>query len=678
MHNNMIILFIGISTFSSFTNQVIAKEIFYNKNQKIILSDSIQPGDDFYNYVNNNWINNAKIPNGMPRINSFIDLYLILEKQLQHIINELQIINESKLDHNQRNIRNLYLSYINKDIIEKIGILPIKNDLKTIKQAKNHNEISNLMTSPYYSSIINYWVDLDAKNPKEYILYISQGNLELPNRNYYLENSDQMKKIRKDYYNYITIILKKLGENNVNNRAKKILELEKSIAKIHWTPEEQRDTIKNYNAMSLQEMKNFTNGFNWDFFIKKNKLNEEKLKKIIVETDSSVQNTIKIFLNTQISTIKDYLILKHINRYAGFLNKEFFDIHFNFFSKKLYGIKKQRTRKQKALQIINSLQGEALGKIYVKKYFNQNSKEKIQELVNNIRKTFSERLKNNNWMDSFTQQEALKKLDNFSIKIGYPDKWNDFSDINLNSKTLINNYKQILKWNNKNTLSKLGQPNRKWEWEMTPQTVNAYFNPVQNEIVFPAAILQAPFFDCNVDPAYNYGSIGAVIAHEMGHAFDDQGSLYDSTGQLRNWWSDTAKNNFKEKTKKLINQYNTFEVNGKKINGNLTLGENIGDLGGLNIALNSYKHYTKKNYLKKSQKNNYKIGLQYFFISWARIWRELSNKESELNRIITDPHSPYKFRTNGVIRNIEEWYIAFDVNENNKLYLKPEERVFIW
>ncbi|CRK85871.1 Neutral endopeptidase [Candidatus Providencia siddallii] len=678
MHSNILAICVGISTMSYLTPQLLAKEISYG-NQKIVLSDSINPGNDFYHYVNNDWIKNTQIPDGNARYNSFIELYLNSEKQIQSIIDQLQNTPENELNQNQRNIRNLYLSYLNESYIEKIGISPILCDLKAIKEAKNHNEISHLMMLPNYNSLINYWVDPDAKNSKIYVLYISQGNLGLPNRDFYLKNSKEIKEVRKNYFDYISLILKNAGEKNVNNKAKKIINLEKSIAKIHWSPEDRRNTIKNYHSMSLEEVKKFTNGFDLSNFIKKNNLTDKSLKKIIVETDDAVAETIKIFINTPISTIKDYLIFRYLNKYASFLNKNFSDAHFNFFSNKLNGIKNKRTRKEYAIQMVNSLQGEPLGEIYVKKYFDKESKEKIQDLVNRIRNTFNLRLKNNNWMDFSTRKEALKKLERFTIKIGYPDKWNDFSNINFTQKELISNYKQILNWNHKNMLSKIGQPIRNWEWEMTPQTVNAYFNPVQNEIVLPAAILQAPFFDKNVDYAYNYGSIGAVIAHEMGHGFDDQGSLYDSTGELRDWWQNSAKVHFKEKTNKLIKQYNAFKINGQKINGYLTLGENIGDLGGLTIVLDAYKQFIKDNYLTcEAPIIDNTTGIQRLFISWARTWRELSNEESQRNRIMTDPHSPYKFRTNGVVRNIDDWYTAFGINKNNELFLEPNQRVYIW
>ncbi|NIH05073.1 M13 family metallopeptidase [Providencia rettgeri] len=677
MRINILALIIGMSTIS-FAPQLLAKEVSYGQ-QKIVLSDSINPGNDFYRYVNEDWISKAKIPTGMPRINSFVDLYLNTEKQTQSIIDELQKIPENSLSHNQRNIRNLYLSYLNEEAIEKSGLSPIQHDLDAIKKAKDHNEISALMTQPDYKSLISYWVDLDAKAPDTYVLYLGQGGLGLPNRNYYLEDTPQMKDIRQSYIAYIGTMLKLAGETGVEQKAQKIFDLEKSLATVHWSPEARRDTLKNYHTMSLDEMKKYTQGFDWDAFISSRKLTDKQLEKVIVETDSAVEQTAKIFADTPISTLKDYLTFQYISEHARYLNKTVADAQFDFYSKKLNGVEKQRTRQERALQTVNSLQGEPLGQIYVEKYFDPQSKEKIKDLVSYVRGTFNERLKDNDWMDDTTRQEALKKLEQFTVKVGYPDQWNDFSTINLNPNTLLDNYKQVLAWSYDDMISKIGQPVRKWEWGMTPQTVNAYFNPVQNEIVFPAAILQAPFFDPNVDPAYNYGAIGAVIGHEMGHGFDDQGSLYDGTGQLRNWWSDSAKEHFKQKTEKLVEQYNGFAVDDLNVNGQLTLGENIGDLGGLNIALSAYKQFVKENYPNgEAPIIDGTTGLQRFFIAWARTWQELSNKESERNKIMTDPHSPNQFRANGVVRNIDDWYQTFGVDKDSALYLAPEQRIRIW
>lgn len=677
MQKKILALLISMSTIA-IAPSLYAKEVSYG-DQKIVLSDNIASGDDFYRYVNQDWISKAKIPTGMPRINSFVELYLTTEKQLQSIIDQLQSSPEKELNHNQRNIRNLYVSYLNEDAIEKIGISPLKDDLDAITNAKNHNDISKLMALPAYTPFISYWVDLDAKQPDTYVLYLGQGGLGLPNRNYYLDDTPQMEEIRKNYIAYIATILKLAGENDVEKKAQQIFALEKSMAQAHWSPEARRDTIKNYHPMTLNDMKKFTQGFAWDNFIQQWQLSDKQLNKVIVETDTAVEQLAKIYANTPVSTLQDYLRFHYLSDQAPYLNRDFSDARFDFYSRKLNGVEKQRTRKERALETVNLLQGEPMGQIYVEKYFNPESKAKITDLVSYVRGTFNSRLKDNDWMDDATRQEALKKLEQFTVKVGYPDKWNDFSSINLKPDTLLDNYKQVLNWVYNDNMSKIGQPVRKWEWGMTPQTINAYFNPVQNEIVFPAAILQAPFFDPNVDPAYNYGAIGAVIGHEMGHGFDDQGSLYDGTGQLRNWWSDDSKQHFKQKTDKLVEQYNSFSVDGQKVNGQLTLGENIGDLGGLNIALSAYKQFVKENYPNgEAPIIDGTTGLQRFFISWARTWQELSNKESERNKILTDPHSPNQFRANGVVRNMDEWYQTFGVDKDSKLYLEPEQRIRIW
>ncbi|EFN7779690.1 M13 family peptidase, partial [Escherichia coli] len=558
-------------------------------------------------------------------------------------------------------------------------LMPVKTDLIKIMQAKDHEDISRLMTLPGYTSLIAYWVGLDSKSPDTYVLYLGQGELGLPDRNYYLDNTPQMRETRKNYISYIETILKLTGEKDVKKRSQQIFDFEKSIAEVQWSLENCRDTIRNYHPMTLAEMKSFTSGFSWNSFIQYWGLTDQQLAKIVIENDTAVEQTVQIFVKTSVSVLKDFLIFHYINSHAVYLNNALSDAYFDFYQKKLNGVEKQRTRQERALQIVNSLQGEPLGQIYVEKYFYPQSKEKIQKLISYMFAAFNTRLKDNDWMDEATRKEAQKKLAQFTVKVGYPDKWNDFSTINLKPDTLMDNFKQVEAWTCRNLMSKIGQSVRKWEWNITPQTVNAYFDPVLNEIVFPAAILQAPFFEPNVDPAYNYGAIGSVIGHEMGHGFDDQGSLYDGTGRLRNWWSNNAKEHFKEKTAKLVEQYNNFEVDGQNLNGELTLGENIGDLGGLNIALSAYKRFAKDNYPNgEPPVIDGMTGLQRFFISWARTWQELSNKESVRNQILTDEHSPNQFRANGVVRNIDDWYTAFGVSKGNALYLEPENRVMIW
>ncbi|CAA2931093.1 Neutral endopeptidase [Arsenophonus endosymbiont of Bemisia tabaci Q2] len=349
--------------------------------------------------------------------------------------------------------------------------------------------------------------------------------------------------------------------------------------------------------MTLSQLKKFTPDYQWQGFIQQWKLSDEQLAKIIVENDSAVEQLAKILANTPLSTLQDYLVFHYLSSKANYLNQAFSYARFNFYSTRLNGIKQQRSRKERALEVVNKLKGEPLGQLYVATYFDPDAKNKIQNLVSYIKGMFKTRLQNNDWMDKRTCQKALKKLNQFTVKIGYPEKCHDFSTFHLQPDTLFDNHLQVQNWLYQDNMSRIGEKVRKWEWGMTPQTINAYYNPLQNEIIFPAAILQAPFFDQNADPAYNYGAIGAVIGHEMGHGFDDQGRLYDETGQLRKWWSTASQQHFKEKTVKLINQYNNgFKIDGLAVNDKLTLGENIGDLGGLNVALNAYKQFSKEHY----------------------------------------------------------------------------------
>lgn len=381
----MLALLISLSalTASSFA---VAKGVTYGE-QKITLTDSISPGNDFYQYVNQDWITHAKIPAGMPRINSFVELYLKTEKQLQALINKLEVQSESELNHNQRNIRNLYRSYLNKTAVEKVGLMPVQNALNAIKQAKTHADITNLMAKPGYMPFISYWVGLDAKVPDTYVLYLGQGGLGLPNRNYYLDKTKQMETIRQDYVAYIATILQLAGDKETQLKAKQIFALEKSLAKVHWTPEAARDTLKNYHPMSLSQLNKFTPDYQWQGFIQQWKLSDEQLAKVIVENDSAVQQLAKILANTPVSTLQDYLLFHYLSSKANYLNEAFSDARFNFYSSQLNGIKQQRSRKERALEIVNTLQGEPLGQLYVATYFDPEAKSKIQNLVSYIKRT---------------------------------------------------------------------------------------------------------------------------------------------------------------------------------------------------------------------------------------------------------------------------------------------------
>ncbi|WJW80600.1 M13 family metallopeptidase [Moellerella wisconsensis] len=679
MKKTLLALAISISAIATMPSAY-TKDITYG-SQTIVLSDNIAPGDDFYHYVNQQWIDQAKIPTGMSRINSFVELHLKTEKQLQSLIDNLLNQPENTLNHNQRNIRNLYLSYLDESAIKQAGLTPAQPLLNAIQQANSHADIAKLMAQPGFFSLISYWVDLDAKAPDTYVLYLGQGGLGLPNRSYYLDDSPQMVEIRKNYIEYIVTLLKLAGEDSAsaNQKAHKVLALETALAKAHWTPEANRDTIKQYHPMSLAEVTKYTAGYPLNELFDYWKLSDKQLKKIIVQNDSAVQQSAKIFADTDINTLKDYLQFHLLSSNANYLTPDFDSARFNFYSRQLNGIKQQRSRQERALETVNRLQDEPLGQLYVERYFNADSKAKIIDLVSYVKQTFRDRLQKNSWMDEQTRQEALIKLDQFKVKVGYPDQWNDTRQLTLSDDQLFDNYQNILNWSYQQDMNKVGEKVRAWEWAMPPQMINAYFNPVQNEIVFPAAILQAPFFDPNVDPAYNYGAIGAVIGHEMGHGFDDQGRLYDGKGTLRDWWTEQSQTQFNAKTTDLIKQYSNFKVNDLAVNGQLTLGENIGDLGGLSIALNAYKQFVKEHYPNGEPPIiDGTTGLQRFFISWARTWQELANQESERNKILTDPHSPNQFRGNGVVRNIDEWYSAFDVKPDNQLYLPPTERVHIW
>lgn len=677
MKVNATVLLVGLSMMTV-TSSVYAKTIHYAQ-EEIKLSDSVSPGEDFYRYVNQDWIDNAKLPMGMGTIDNFTQLYMKTEEQLNEIIRQLQTSPESDLTHNQRNVRNAYLSYLNDSAIEKAGLVPIQNDITAIRKAKNHRDIGKLMVEPIYRSFISYAVVPDAKAPDTYVLALSQGGLGLPERHYYVDYTPQISEIKSRYVDYIATLLRFAGENDPDKAAQQVVALETSMAQVHWRAEDDRDWARNYHPMSINDVQKLTPGIDWSDFINKWQLTTEQVNKIIVANDTAIEQLAWIFAKTPLPTLKSYLLFHYLDGMADYLPRAFSDASFKFRSTALYGIERQRSREARALAMVDALQGEPLGKLYVERHFNAQSKMKFDALFGHVRAAFKARLESNGWMDDATRQEALAKLNNFTVKVGYPERWRDYSGITLKPDALVDNVKQVLNWEYRQRMEKIGKSVPSWEWGIMPQNINAIYQPLSNEITFPAAFLQAPFFSPDADPAYNYGAIGAIIGHEMGHAFDDQGSLFDASGQLRNWWSERAKARFVERTRKLVAQYNGYMIDGRNVNGQLTLGENIGDLGGVSIALSAYQQFVKENYPDgKAPVIDGTTGLQRFFISWARTWRQLANKEMVRAQIINDPHSPNPLRVNGVVRNVDEWYQSFDIKKGEALYLEPQQRIRIW
>ena len=545
-----------------------------------------------------------------------------------------------------------------------------------INALKDHRAVAAIMGDPEMSlpGIIGGWVSVDAKDTENYIFYITQSGLGMPNRGYYLDEDEKSVGLRGDYMTFLAAMLEATGAENVSARAKAVMAYETKIANAHWTPTKRRNRDLTYNKMTMAELGDFAPGFDWQAMADAGGIGDQKAF-VIRETDA-IQGTAKAFADTPLSVIKDYLTVHYISNNAAYLPNAVDADNFAFYGKAIRGTEEQRARWKRGVGQVSNTLGEMVGQVYVKRHFKPAAKAQMDTLVTNLRSTFKDGIDNLEWMGADTKVEAQDKLAKFYPKIGYPKNWTDYSELKIDRDDLIGTVKSANAWAWNDMISDLGGPIDREKFGMTPQTVNAYYNPNLNEIVFPAAILQAPFFDPGADAAVNYGGIGAVIGHEMGHGFDDQGAKSDGNGEQRDWWTDADKAAFKTKTTALVAQYNEFEpLEGLHVNGELTLGENIGDLTGITMA---YAAYKKSLNGKEAPIIDGFTGDQRFFLSYAQIWQRKFKDKALRNRVKTDPHSPSEYRANGIVRNFDAWYVAFNVGPDDALYLPPEERVKIW
>ena len=640
------------------------------------IATDITPGDDFYRYVNKGWLDTAKIPTGLPRTGAFIELALRTEDQLANIIADVTKGTFEKGTSEQK-IADLYLSYINMEQRNALGMSMLEADLTATLASESKDDIARRMGMIGYSSIVDAGVLRDPENPERYTLMIGQSGLGMPGRGYYLIQEAPYGEFRTAYRDYIENVLTRAKVPNPSEKADAIMAFELALAAIHWPPEKTRKPLLNNHRVTMQELTAYAPGFNWkEFFTAAGFDNTDSL---VVASDEAIKASAALFAETPLETLRAYTAFHFLNNAAPYLSADWYDAHFDVFSRKLSGIKEPRPLKTRALNLLNTVLGEQLGKLYVERYFPESAKKQMVELVDFLRLSFHQRLEQVEWMGDETRDAAFEKLDSFTSKIGYPDKWQDFSDIHISKDNLVGNLYSVMTWQQQDAVAKLNEPARDWEWSMSPQTVNAYYSPTSNEIVFPAAILQPPFFDENADPAVNFGAIGMVIGHELSHGFDDQGSRYDSTGTLRNWWTPTARAQFDQRSDQLVAQFNEYEpLEGLHVNGKLTLGENIGDLGGTAVSYNAYQNDAAKHYPNGVPVIDGFSGNQRFFMSFAQLWRTLTTPSRVRQEVLTNPHSPGEYRVNGILKNFTPWYDAFDVQVDNALYLKPEERIRIW
>lgn len=636
---------------------------------------SVKPGDNFFNYVNGTWLANTEIPADKSNYGSFTMLADLSNDRVKAIIEAASSQKAPKGSEEQK-IGDFYAAYMDIEAINAAGLTPIKADLAKISAIKSHADAAALMGDPSMAldAPIGGWVDVDVKDIENYIFYLTQSGLGMPNRDYYSDEGEKSDATRAAYVTLLTTLLTEAGADDAADRAAAIMALETKMAAVHWNPTKRRDRSLTYNKMSLEELKEYAPGFPWDVMLKASKLSDQD--QFVVRENDAVQGLAKIFGETDIDVIKDYMTASYLNNMSAYLPASIDEASFEFYGKALRGTEVQRDRWKRAVGQIDSYMGEMVGKVYVAKHFPPDSKRQMDELVENLRGAFKEGIDNLEWMGEATKVEAQDKLAKFYPKIGYPTEWTDYSTLNVDRDNLIGTIKSANVWQWDDMIGQLGGPIDREEWGMNPQTVNAYYRPSLNEIVFPAAILQAPFFDPGADPAVNYGGIGAVIGHEMGHGFDDQGRKTDGNGEQRDWWSESDGAAFKERSDKLVDQFAAFEpLPGEFVNGELTLGENIGDLTGITMAYNAYKTSLGG---KDAPVIDGMSGDQRFFLAYGQIWQRKFREEALRTRIKTDPHSPGEYRANGIVRNFDAWYEAFDVQPGDALYLPPEKRVKIW
>ncbi|WP_428409124.1 M13 family metallopeptidase [Hyphococcus sp.] len=637
------------------------------------IDPEVDPGDDFFRYVNGKWLDSFVIPEEFSSYGSFTVLFERSEERVKGIIEDAAKSN-AQAGFLEQKIGDYYAAFLDTDAIDAKGFTVVAEDFAKIDAAQNHEDIARLMGSPRIgaNTPVGAFVNVDSKDTDQYAVYLTQAGLGMPNRDYYTD--DKFADKRPKYVAYIEEALSLAGVENAAEKAQAIFDVESKMAQVHWEPAKRRNRDLTYNLKTRDELKAFAPEMPWDAAFEAAGLGD--VTSFIVREDDAIQKLAEIFAATPVETWKAYLKFHLLNANSAVLPSALDEANFAFFGTELRGTPKQRERWKRGVAAVNGAMGEAVGEIYVEKYFPASSKEQMQELVANLRTALEQRIGTLEWMGDDTKAQALEKLSKFTPKIGYPDKWRDYSGLTVTEGEAYENTIAANEFAWDYSISRLGGPVDKTEWGMTPQTVNAYYSPPRNEIVFPAAILQAPFFDPNADPAVNYGGIGAVIGHEIGHGFDDQGRKSDGDGVLRDWWTEADAANFQVLADNLGAQYETYEpVPGFFVNPELTMGENIGDVGGLNMAYHAYK--LSLNGEEAPVIDGY-TGDQRFFMAWAQVWKRLNREEALKNQVATDPHSPAQYRVNGVVRNMDAWYDAFNVTEEDELYLPPEERVRIW
>jgi putative endopeptidase len=645
---------------------------------KANFDQSVKAGDDFFQHVNGEWIKHNPIPPEYSRWGAFPKLrddnLIALHEILEELVGTKEELNEERTK-----LRDFYQTAMDEAAVQKIGMSPLKPALKRIDSVQSKNdliaEVARLRENGI-ATLFSFYVEQDEKQSDRYAAQISQGGMGLPDRDYYVGTSKDSKRIRDLYREHVAKMLGLLGESKeaAASGADTVLRIETRLAEKSRTPTQLRDREANYNKESLTDLATLASGFDWKLYL--DTIDVRDAKYVIVGQPEFLQRMNELVGSVPLKDWQVYLRWHLVHEMAPYLSKPFEDENFRFYSQELRGVKEMQPRWKRVVAAIDGEIGEALGKIYVEKHFPPLAKKRMDELVKNLMAAYRERLEGRDWMGPKTKKLALAKLDAVFPKIGYPSKWRDYSDLKIGRDSYAANVMRAEAFESRYRFNKIGKAVDRTEWHMTPPTVNAYYNPTMNEIVFPAGILQPPFFDMAADDAVNYGGIGAVIGHEITHGFDDQGSRSDARGNLVNWWTDEDRKQFTAKTDKLVKQYDACEVlDGLHVNGELTLGENIADLGGITIA---YAAYQKSLGGKAAPKIDGFTGPQRFFMGFAQVWRG-SSRDAQMRLMIrTDPHSPPQFRTNVPLSNIKAFYDAFGIKPGHTMYREPSDRVEVW
>jgi putative endopeptidase len=634
----------------------------------------IRPGDDFFRYANGGFLDALTIPADRSRFGIDYILATTAETRVRKILEATDTPPPAAAADAQRT-RALYHAFMDQARVDALGSRPLAPDLLSLQDVTTREQLAALMgraQTNFQSAIFDLGINQDAKSPDRYAVYLGQGGLGLPDRDYYLKPQFAAQKAK--YRDYIAKMLHLVGWPDADAKADAVLAFETEIAKVSWAREDERDPDKTYNPTTVADLAKVAPGFDWRAYMDAADL--PGVTRIIVAQNTAIPKIAALYAQTPLPVLKAWAAFHLADNAAPYLPDRFEDVRFAFRGTVLTGQPEQRARWKRAVAVDNEYVGEAVGRVYVAQYFPPQAKAKIAALVENLRKALRARILKLDWMSPQTKQAALVKLAKLNVKLGYPDKWRDYSGLVITPDDLYGDVERATAFEWRRQVRRLDQPVDRTEWDMTPQTVNAYYNPTSNEIVFPAAQLQAPYFDVGFDMAANYGGIGAVIGHEMTHGFDDEGRKFDGAGALANWWTPGDAAKFEAKTAVLGAQYDTYSpYAGVHVNGKLTMGENIADLGGVLIALDAYHDALGD---KPAQTLDGLSGDQRFFLAYAQSWREKAREDSLRQQLVADPHSPEAYRVNGVVRNIDAWYASFGVKPGDKLYLSPADRARIW